>query len=102
VAYFQNEQIKEASFLVCKKAALAIVEEFKVRYGKPNDFETSTIGYKLPNKKKNTYYDVVTAQWNAVEGMRVRVEFMRFYGGDDYENFSVTVTGTDKVFAGYE
>jgi hypothetical protein len=99
-AYFINEQISETSFQTCKKAALAIIEDFKRRYGKPNEANESGDQFKMPNLKINTFYYIVTAQWNAVDGMRILVEFTRFHGGVGYDCFSINVQATDKIYAG--
>jgi hypothetical protein len=99
-AYFQNDQVTENSFQACKKAALAIIDEFKRRYGKPTEVESNGEQFKTRTRKENTYFNVETAQWDAVEGMRIRVEFTRFYGGAGYELFTLNVQATDKVFAG--
>ncbi len=99
-AYFQNPQVNETTFQTCRKAALAIINDFKNSYGKPNETNSGPIKLVTSIRKKNTYQEVETAQWNAVDGMRIRVEFQQFDGESQPEALLFTVSGTDRIFAG--
>ncbi len=101
-AYFQNPQVNETSFQTCRKAALAIINDFKNSYGKPNETYSGPSKLVASIRKKNTYQEVETAQWNAVDGMRIRVEFQQFDGESQTEALLFTVSGTDRIFAGID
>lgn len=94
-------EINDGNFRKCLSATRQLVQDYTNLYGKPDTIIIGDTTFVDPFKKQHWGYDIIEAQWENYNNMKIKIEFT-FMGGKGEYNFLVKICYFDKNYPYYD
>lgn len=91
------DELNSENFRKCLSATASLMKEYADAFGLPDSVIVGDTTFVDPYVNHHWGYDVIEAQWNNAEGMKISIEFT-FMGGKGEYHFLVKVNIFDKGY----